>query len=129
MLGGVAVKAPALTVFLVIIALANIALPLTNAFAGEFLMFTGLYRFNGWMAAAAGISIILSAAYTLNMIRKVFFGDSNERTAAITDISFNEKIALGVIVCLIFALGIYPQPFIELTKNAVTNLVALVKAG
>ncbi len=71
-LGGIAHKAPVLTIFLVIIALANIALPLTNAFVGEFLMFNGLFQMNAWYAAAAGISIILAAVYTLKMIQKVF---------------------------------------------------------
>jgi NADH-quinone oxidoreductase subunit M len=126
-LRGVAVKAPALTIFLVIIAFANIALPLTNAFLGEFLMFSGIYRFNAWTAAIAAISIILAAVYTLNMIRRVFFGDPNETTAAMTDISLNEKIALAVIVCLIFVLGVYPQPFINLTRDAVSSLLAVMK--
>ncbi|MEP6711675.1 MAG: NADH-quinone oxidoreductase subunit M [Ferruginibacter sp.] len=126
-LGGVAQKAPVLTIFLVIIALANIALPLTNAFVGEFLMFSGLYRFNAWYTFAAAISIILAAVYTLKMIQRVFYGNTNTVTEAMTDISINEKISLAVIVCLIFIMGIYPQPMIELTKEAVSNLVAMVK--
>ena len=75
-LGGLAQKAPALAILLVVMALANIALPLTNAFVGEFLMFNGLFQHNVWMAGVAGISIILAAVYTLNMIQKVFFGNT-----------------------------------------------------
>ena len=126
-LGGVAQKAPVLTIFLVIIALANIALPLTNAFVGEFLMFSGLYQANAWYAVAAGISIILAAVYTLKMIQKVFYGEVNTVTEGIKDISFTEKLALLVIVLFIFILGIMPQPLIELTKTAVSNLLAVIK--
>ena len=58
---------------LVVIALANIALgPLMNTFPGEFLMFSGLYRFNLWYTVFAGLGIILAAIYTLNMIQKIF---------------------------------------------------------
>ena len=126
-LGGVANKAPFLTIMLVIIALANIALPLTNAFTGEFLMFSGLYKFNGWYAAVAGIGIILAAVYTLNMIQKVFYGNTNSVTEAVKDISLNEKFILALIVCMIFIIGIYPQPIIDLTKDAVTALVSKIK--
>jgi NADH-quinone oxidoreductase subunit M len=124
-LGGVAHKAPALTIFLVIIALANIALPLTNAFVGEFLMFSGLFQLNVWYAAAAGISIILAAVYTLRMIQKVFYGESVPLTQKISDISFGEKVSLLAIVLFIFLFGIMPQPVIDLTKDAVSNLIAL----
>jgi NADH-quinone oxidoreductase subunit M len=128
-LGGVAQKAPVLTIFLVIIALANIALPLTNAFVGEFLMFGGLYQFNAWYAFAAGISIILAAVYTLNMIQKVFYGSTNAITETIKDISLHEKIILAVVVGLIFMVGLYPQPMIALTKDVANNLGVFVKTA
>lgn len=117
-LGGVAQKAPALTVFAVIISLANIALPLTNAFVGEFMMFGGLFQHNKWYAAVAGISIILAAVYTLNMLQKIFYGQSNADTAVVKDISMNEKMALAIVVVAIFLVGVFPQPLIELTKDA-----------
>jgi len=123
-LGGVAHKAPVLTIMLVIIAFANIALPLTNAFVGEFMMFAGIYKYSVWMAAVAGLSIILAAVYTLNMIQKVFYGTTNTLTENIKDISLNEKLGLGLIVIMIFAFGVYPQPMIDLAKEAVTALKA-----
>ncbi len=126
-LGGIAHKAPVLTIFLVIIALANIALPLTNAFVGEFLMFSGLFQMNVWYAAAAGISVILAAVYTLRMIQKVFYGNTNSLTEGIKDISLAEKLSLTVIVAFIFFLGIMPQPIIEFTKEAVSQLIAFKK--
>lgn len=126
-LGGVAQKAPVLTIFLVIIALANIALPLTNAFVGEFMMFGGLFNSNPWYAVAAGISIILAAAYTLKMIQKVFYGEVVPATADIKDISFGEKSALFGLVVFIFLFGVMPQPMIDFTKEALKNILAVVQ--
>jgi NADH-quinone oxidoreductase subunit M len=124
-LGGLAQHTPLLAIFFVIIALANIALPLTNAFIGEFVMFTGLYEFNPWYAAVAGISVILSAVYTLNMIQKIFFGDDNIYTKVISQVTFKQKVALSVIVAFIFVLGVYPKPMIRLTESTVTNILHL----
>lgn len=121
-LGGVAHKAPVLTIMLIIIAFANIALPLTNAFVGEFMMFAGIYQHSIWMAAVAGLSIILAAVYTLNMIQKVFYGNTNNVTETISDISFAQKLGLALIVVMIFAFGVYPQPMIDLAKEAVNGL-------
>ncbi len=126
-LGGLANTAPVLTIFMVIISLANIALPLTNAFTGEFLMFSGLYNYNKWFAAVAGLGIILSAVYTLNMIQKVFYGSVHHTTAETTDITWNQKLVLTIIVVIIFFVGIYPQPLIELTKGAVDNMMISIK--
>jgi NADH-quinone oxidoreductase subunit M len=121
-LGGIANFAPALSILLVIVALANLALPLTNAFIGEFLMFNGLYQFNVWYAVVAGLSIILAAVYALNMVKNVFYGSGNSLTAGISDVSLNEKIILSVIVVLIFAAGVFPKPFLDLTQDT-TNMI------
>ena len=126
-LGGIAHQAPVLTIFLVIIALANIALPLTNAFVGEFMMFSGLFTFNFWYAAVAGLSIILAAVYTLNMIQKVFYGEANTVTGKMQDISLNQKLVLAMLVVLIFFFGIYPQPLFDLTKDTVLNIITRLK--
>ena len=130
-LGGIALKAPALTILLVIVALANIALPLTNAFPGEFLMFNGIFasktQYNVWFVVMAGMGIILGAIYTLNMIRKVFFGPSNELTEKTMDISGNEKLALGTIVLIIFWLGVYPQCLLNETAASSDSIVEFIK--
>jgi len=123
-LGGLAQKAPALAIMLVVMAFANIALPLTNAFVGEFLMFNGLFSYNIWIAAIAGISIILAAVYTLNMVQKVFYGKTTAVTENATDISGNIKLALVVLVVVVIALGLYPQPMIDLTKDTVGATMA-----
>ena len=120
-LGGIAQKAPALATFLVIIAFANIALPLTNAFPGEFLMFNGIFSsvttYNIWFTVLAGLGIIFGAVYTLNMIRKVFYGEMNALTATVKDIAWNERLVLGLIVLLIFVLGIYPRILLQETEQ------------
>jgi len=126
-LGGVAHKAPVLTIFLVIIALANIALPLTNAFVGEFMMFSGLFKFNMIFAAIALLCIILAAAYTLNMVQKVFYGEANLITEKMLDITFNQKLVLTVLVIFIFLFGVYPQPVFELTKDTISALLVRIK--
>ncbi len=125
-LGGIAHKAPALTIFLVVIALANIALPLTNAFVGEFMMFSGLFKFNMIYTAVALISIILAAVYTLNMLQKVFYGEANSITEKMQEISLNQKLVLVVLVVFIFLFGVYPQPIFDLTKDTVSALLTRI---
>ncbi|HEX6191521.1 MAG TPA: NADH-quinone oxidoreductase subunit M [Chitinophagaceae bacterium] len=126
-LGGLAQNAPAMAILFVIIALANIALPLTNAFVGEFLMFNGLLTINSqyyaWFTVLAGIGIILSAVYTLNMIRKVFYGETNAVTAGATDLRTGEIVSLAIIVVLVFWMGIYPQDMLELTDKVSQSIV------
>jgi NADH-quinone oxidoreductase subunit M len=127
-LGGLAQKAPVLAMLLVIVALANIALPLTNAFVGEFLMFSGIYTsaattYNVVFTVTAGISIILSAVYMLNMIQKVFFGNTNVLTENAKDIEWNEKLILAGLVVIIVVIGVYPQPALDLTKTTVDAIL------
>lgn len=127
-LGGLAQRAPVLSILLVVTALANVALPLTNAFAGEFLMFTGIFTsnvslFNYIYVAVAGFAIILSAIYTLTMIQKVCFGELSQHTLTFTDIRMNERVALAVIAGLIFFFGVYPQPMLDLTADAVQSVL------
>ncbi len=119
-LGGLAQKAPTLAILFVIMAFANIALPLTNAFVGEFLMFNGLFEYNVYIAAVAGISIILAAVYTLNLVQKVFYGNTVSLTENTNEVSLNVQLMLIVLVVVIVTFGVYPQPLIDLTKDTVT---------
>ncbi|MEC5142216.1 NADH-quinone oxidoreductase subunit M [Chitinophaga sp. 212800010-3] len=116
-LGGMARKAPRMAIFLVIISLANIGLPLTNGFIGEFLMFSGLFQYNHWFMAFAGLGIILSAVYTLGMIQKVIFGQSNTLTETTTDLQPGEALALSLIVIIILVMGVYPKPMLDLVSS------------
>jgi NADH-quinone oxidoreductase subunit M len=123
-LGGLAIHTPLLAIFFVVIALANIALPLTNAFVGEFAMFSGLYEYNAWYAALAGISIILAAVYTLNMVQKVFYGVDNIQTKVVSLVTTKQKAVLSIIVILIFVLGVYPKPVFDVTMDTVTAVLS-----
>jgi NADH-quinone oxidoreductase subunit M len=128
-LGGLAQKAPALSVLLVIVALANVALPLTNGFIGEFLMFAGVFnsnvsQYNEVFMVTAGITVILSAVYTLNMLQKVLFGNTNQITANGRDIRLNEKMTLVVLVVVILAIGVYPKPMLEVTQSTVDMILS-----
>ena len=133
-LGGLAQKDPALAILLVIVALANIALPLTNGFVGEFMMFNGVFsspvtRYGVVDAAVAGVTIILSAVYTLNMIKKIFYGNSNALTQQGSPTSFNVLASLSVIVVLIFITGVYPKPMLQLTNDTVDAILKYMKTS
>lgn len=116
-LGGLAQKAPTLAILLVVLSFANIALPLTSAFVGEFLMFSGLFKYNIWFAAIAAISIILGAVYTLNMVQKIFYGNTVSATENAIDISWNIKLALIFLVIIVLVFGVYPMPLINLINS------------
>ena len=121
-LGGLAQKSPAMAILLVIVALANIGLPLTNGFIGEFMMLNGIFasgvtQFYIVFTALAGTTTIFAAVYTLNMIRKVFYGDTNALTAQGYNMRFNEKMALVIIVILVFMIGVYPKLFLNITQE------------
>jgi NADH-quinone oxidoreductase subunit M len=126
-LGGIATHAPALAILLVIVSLANIALPLTNGFIGEFLMFSGLFQYNPWFAAVACVAIILAAVYMLRMLQKVLFGESNALTASTADVRGGELLAMACVVAVIFILGFYPKPLLDLASSlGLDNAVAAV---
>ncbi len=117
-MGGIAKVAPSFTIALVLIALANIALPLTNGFVGEFMMFNGVFnassRYRVIFTLVAGLGIILSAVYTLSMIRKVAYGDVNKSTENFKDLTKNELFVLSLIMLIILVLGFYPRLITDL---------------
>jgi NADH-quinone oxidoreductase subunit M len=113
-----------------VIALANIALPLTNAFIGEFLMFSGIFgsevtHYNLVFTVLAGLCIILGAVYTLNLIRKVFYGEAVTLTSQAQDLRLTEKLALVIIVGLIFWMGVYPQTVLNSTNEISDSILKL----
>jgi NADH-quinone oxidoreductase subunit M len=115
-MGGIASTNQSFTIFLVIITLANIALPLTNGFPGEFMMFNGLYNsgitYSLLFTILAGLGIILSAVYSLNMVQKVAFGES--KSVAVTKLSIGEWLGFIIITALILIFGFYPQFILNL---------------
>ena len=121
-LGGLAKKQPTLAILFIGFALANIALPLTNAFVGEFLMFNSLFQFNPWVALAAGVSIVLAAIYTLNMVQKVAYGEVSEKISTMQAPNKYAQAVLIVLLIVVFFTGIYPQPLFNLTADTLQNL-------
>ena len=111
-LGGMAGSAPTMAIALVIIAFANIALPLTNGFIGEFMLFHGIFQspspYHITFMVLAGLGVILGAVYTLNMVQKVAYGEA-KTSVVVKDVSKNELLGLVVIIALIIVLGVYPK--------------------
>jgi NADH-quinone oxidoreductase subunit M len=122
-MGGLAKKQPTLAILLVGFSLANIALPLTNAFVGEFLMFNSLFQYNVWVGAAAGVSIILAAIYTLNMVQKVAYGEVSTQINQIQTINKPAQIVLIVLLIIVFVTGVFPQPLFDLTADSVQQII------
>jgi NADH-quinone oxidoreductase subunit M len=121
-LGGVAQKAPALAIAFFIIMLANVALPLTNSFVGEFLMLNGIFNSTATLygiifGVITALGVVLSVAYMFRMARKVFLGNTNELTENGTDIDFREKVVLGIIAAIIIVMGIFPQLFLIIKQS------------
>ena len=122
--GGVANAMPVFSVFLVFFAMSNAGLPGTSGFVGEFLVILGSFRVNGWYAAVAGLTLILGAAYTLWMIKRVVYGEiTNEKVKTLVDVNGREKLVLGVLAVCVLGLGIYPLPLLEVMHSTVENLL------
>ena len=122
--GGVVNAMPVFSVFLVFFAMSNAGLPGTSGFVGEFLVILGSFRVNGWYAAVAGLTLVLGAAYTLWMIKRVVYGEiTNEKVKALVDVNGREKLVLGVLAVCVLGLGIYPMPLLEVMHSTVENLL------
>lgn len=117
-MGGLASTAPGIAIALVIISFANIALPLTNGFIGEFMLFTGIFQsasqYHIVFMAVAGLGIILGAVYTLSMVQKVAYGENNSGVLAVAKMSGAELTAVVVLLAFIIGLGVFPQPLLDL---------------
>ena len=122
--GGVANAMPVFSVFLVFFAMSNAGLTGTSGFVGEFLVILGSFRVNGLYAAVAGLTLVLGAAYTLWMIKRVVYGEiTNEKVRALVDVNGREKLVLGVLAVCVLGLGIYPMPLLEVMHSTVENLL------
>jgi NADH-quinone oxidoreductase subunit M len=117
-MGGLAGTAPGIAIALVIISFANIALPLTNGFIGEFMLFTGIFQsasqYHIIFMAVAGLGIIMGAVYTLSMVQKVAYGENNSGVLTVAKMSATELVAVVVLLAFIIALGVFPQPLLDL---------------
>ena len=122
--GGVVNTMPKFAALFVFFAMANSGLPATSGFVGEFMVILGAIKFNFWVGAAAATTLILGAAYTLWMIKRVVFGEvANDHVAALKDINNREFLFLGLLAVCVLAMGLYPFPFTEVMHASVDNLL------
>ncbi len=122
--GGLINRMPLYAAAFMVFTLANIALPGTSGFIGEFLSLIGTFRVNSLVATLATIGTILSAAYALWLYRKVVFGTlSKPSLAAIKDLDYREMITLGPLVALTLLFGIYPKPVLDMSAASVAQLL------
>jgi len=126
-LGGLANNTRVFTILYLIILLGSVALPLTNGFVGEFLLLNGVYQYNAWMAAIAGLTVILGAVYMLRSYQKIMLGEPHARSIEFTGLHQTEKIVLVVVALAIIAGGIYPKPILQVAGPALEDLLAQVK--
>ncbi|MCK0508878.1 NADH-quinone oxidoreductase subunit M [Aromatoleum anaerobium] len=122
--GGVVKVMPKFAAFFMLFAMANAGLPGTSGFVGEFMVVLGAVQFNFWVAFAAAITLILGAAYTLWMYKRVMFGVvGNSHVAQLNDIDGREFAFLGVLALCVLAMGLYPYPFTEVMHASVNELL------
>ena len=126
-LGGIRNINPQFAVLFLIVLLGSVALPLTNGFVGEFLLIAGVYQYSAWLAAFAGLTVILGAVYMLRSYQAIMLGEANELTKKFVSLSSHDKAVLIIISAAIIAFGVYPQPLTDLAEPAVKNLLSNIK--
>lgn len=122
-MGGIRNVNPQFAVLFLIVLLGSVALPLTNGFVGEFLLLNGVYQYNAWIAAFAGISVILGAVYMLRSYQSIMLGETNAMTAPFAPLTGSEKAVLIIICAAIIAFGVYPKPLLDIAEPSVLKLV------
>ncbi|MDR1854658.1 MAG: NADH-quinone oxidoreductase subunit M [Azoarcus sp.] len=128
--GGVANTMPKFAAFFMLFAMANCGLPGTSGFVGEFTVILGAMKLNFWVAFLAATTLVLGAAYTLWMYKRVVFGAvANEKVASLTDIGGREFLFLALLAICVLAMGLYPFPFTETMHVSVDELLRHVAAG
>jgi NADH-quinone oxidoreductase subunit M len=122
--GGVVNTMPWFAALMVFFAMANAGLPGTSGFVGEFMVIISAFKANFWYAFLAATTLILGAAYTLWMVKRVIFGDiKNDNVAALKDINTREGLVLGVLAFMVLLLGVYPAPLLDVMHATVDNLL------
>ena len=122
--GGVVNTMPKFTAFALLFAMANCGLPGTAGFVGEWMVILGAIKVNFWLGFAAASSLIFGAAYTLWMVKRVYFGPvANDKVKALTDINSREFVMLSLLAVAVLYLGIYPKPFTDVMDASVTELL------
>ncbi len=128
--GGVANTMPKFAAFAVLFAMANCGLPGTAGFVGEWMVILGAVEYNFFIALLAATTLIFGAAYTLWMVKRVYFGDvANDDVRALTDINGREFLMLAILAVAVLWMGLYPKPITDAMNPAVTELLRHVAAS
>ncbi len=122
--GGVVNTMPVFAAFMVLFALANTGLPGTSGFVGEFLVIIASFRASFWYSALAAVTLILGAAYTLWLVKRVVFGPvTSPRVAALKDLNGREFIVLGALAVAVLLVGVWPAPLLKVMQPTVHHLL------
>lgn len=123
--GGVAKVMPTFGFFMVFFAMANAGLPGTSGFVGEFLVILGTFSVSGIYASIAALTLIVGAAYTLWMVKRVVFGGiSNPDVEALKDLDCRELGVMGILALAVLLIGLWPSPLLEVMEQSIANLLA-----
>jgi NADH-quinone oxidoreductase subunit M len=126
--GGLATSLPVYSTFFLIVTLSSLGLPMLNGFVGEFLIVVGAYQRRALYAALAAVGVVLAAVYLLWMYQRVFYGEiRNEKNRNLPDCNAREKLLLAVVVAVILAMGVYPQPFLRRMDRSVAAVLRRVE--
>jgi NADH-quinone oxidoreductase subunit M len=121
--GGVVNTMPKFAAFMVLFALANSGLPGTSGFVGEFLVILASFKANVWYAFLAGTALVLGAAYTLWLVKRVIFGEvANEKVAALTDLNGREFLVLSILAVGVLVVGLWPAPLLDVMRASTQHL-------
>lgn len=122
--GGVVNTMPKFAAFAVLFAMANCGLPGTGGFVGEWMVILGAVKANFWLGALAATTLVFGAAYTLWMVKRVYFGPvANEDVRALEDINAREFLMLALLAVAVLWMGVYPKPFTDTMHVSVTELL------
>jgi len=122
--GGVVNVMPKFAAFFVLFSMGNAGLPATSGFVGEFMVILGAVKFNFWIGMLAATALILGAAYSLWLAKRVIFGAiTNHHVAEMTDLNKREFLMLGLLAIAVLAMGLYPAPFTDAMQTSVTDLL------
>ncbi|MEQ8204561.1 MAG: NADH-quinone oxidoreductase subunit M, partial [Woeseia sp.] len=122
--GGVANTMPTFAAFFVLFAMANAGLPGTSGFVGEFMVIIASFKASFWYAFFAAMTLILGAAYTLWMIKRVLYGEvANKQVAELTDLNQREFVVLGILAVMVLLVGLWPAPLVDMMTVTVDQLI------
>jgi len=128
--GGVVNTMPTFTAFALLFAMANSGLPATAGFVGEWMVILAAVKANFWLAAAAASSLVFGAAYTLWMVKRVYFGPvTHQHVRELADINAREFLMLALLAAAVLYMGIYPKPFTDIMNVSVADFLKHVAAS